>query len=91
MAGLESLKRAQERLLVKVQPSCSKEPPAVLRCQCQGTIKKNSSSNRARRSLEDKLCVLWRAELEVTQASRPRRLDIELFTLLESGFALVRL
>ena len=26
VAGLESLKRAQERLLVKVQPSCSRRP-----------------------------------------------------------------
>jgi hypothetical protein len=29
MAGLESLKRLQEKLLVKVQPSCSRDPSVV--------------------------------------------------------------
>ena len=44
VAGLESLKKAQERLLVEVQPSCSKSPQHFWRFH--GMASKNTSSSR---------------------------------------------
>lgn len=63
VAGLESLKRAQERLPVKVQPSCSKRPKHVWRRQHHGMTTKQQWSG-ASRSLKDKLVMLQRAESE---------------------------
>lgn len=56
-AGLESLKKAPERLLVKVQLSCSKGPQQSLRCWSHEMTTKNSSTREcgANQSIEDEL------------------------------------
>ena len=65
VAELESLKRAQERLLEKVLHIFYKGPE-FLRCQCHGLVtkKQNQQLYEPCESLEDKMCVPQRAELE---------------------------
>lgn len=65
VAGLESPKRVQERVLVKVQPNCSKEP------ECAGDDSSLGQPPRTAEAVEwtsqglkDKLSVLQRTEPE---------------------------
>jgi hypothetical protein len=64
VSGLQSLKRAQERLTVKVQPSCSRDS-SVLEMPVPWDDHQEQQRREAGLSLGDKLCVLQRAELKM--------------------------
>lgn len=89
------MKGDQEGLLVKVQPSC--RTPAFWRCQCCAwdDHQKEQELCQGEEPRGQAVCAADRRVGEVTQTPwrspgdhEEMTLDIELFTLLECGFAL---
>lgn len=58
----QGLKRLQERLLVKVHPSCSKGTLAFWRCHGEWPPRIAAGMDGVSWNLEEMLCVLHRAE-----------------------------
>lgn len=66
VAGLESPKRAQKKLLVKVQPVAVRNLSSFGDASTTGRPQRRAAAvEQSQSQLEDRLCVLqWRAELE---------------------------
>ena len=100
MVGLESLKRTQERLLVKGQPSFTRDS-SIWGMTVSWDDWQKQACSEASLSWGDKVCVCVAAGRagEITQLhggsrksiNKPLISDTELFTWLEFSFALFRL